>query len=300
MHNKNYIGRFAPSPTGPLHFGSLVTAIASYFQAKSQNGKWLVRMEDIDKDREQHGAASLILKTLEAHHLFWDDTVIYQSTRQHYYEHAITKLDNLKKLYRCQCSRKTIRESIVKYGYTENVYPGTCRKLALSAQQPHSLRILVGKQTIKFNDTIQGMVTEEIQRQGDFVIRKVDGSVTYQLAVAIDDALQNITEVVRGVDLLDSCARQILIMKLLNYPVPQYSHIPVLCHPDGSKLSKQTGAMAIENSGAASHLWQALTYLNQNPPSALQNATIEELHSWAIQNWSINKISSKCNNLFYK
>jgi glutamyl-Q tRNA(Asp) synthetase len=301
MDKYNYIGRFAPSPTGPLHFGSLVTAVASYFQARSNNGKWLVRIEDIDKNREQKGASDLILKTLEAHHLLWDDYIIYQSNRLEYYKSAITKLHNLDKLYRCQCSRKSIQINRIKYGYPENnIYPGTCRKLTLPKQQPHSLRLLVQNQVIDFTDTIQGIVSENVQQQGDFVIQKMDGSITYQLAVAVDDVLQNITEVVRGVDLINATPRQLLIMKLLDYSNPVYCHIPVVCHPDGSKLSKQTGATAIDNTQAVHQLWSALSYLSQSPPTKLQNATIQEIHNWATQNWNINNIPKKHNSLFYK
>jgi len=300
MSNKNYIGRFAPSPTGPLHFGSLVTAIASYFQAKSNNGKWLVRIEDIDKERQQQGASSLILKTLEAHQLLWDDQITYQSERQDYYDTAITKLNKLKKLYRCQCSRKTVKQNIAKYGYTDDTaYPGTCRNKTIPQRQAHSLRLQVDNHTINFTDTIQGKLSENLQQQGDFVIQKMDGSVTYQLAVAIDDVLQNITEVVRGVDLIDSSPRQIFIMKLLDYPIPRYGHIPVICNQDGSKLSKQTGAAAVDDSKAAYQIWNALCYLGQRPPAELQKATIQELHIWASHHWNLKNIPIKHNHLFY-
>ena len=300
MTNGKYIGRFAPSPTGPLHFGSLVTAVASYFQAKHNNGKWLVRIEDIDKEREQIGATSLILKTLEAHHLFWDGEVIYQSSRKDYYNHAIEKLHKLNKLYRCQCSRKSIQQNLIKHGYTNtNVYPGTCRNLNILEEQPHSLRLLVGNQTISFTDTIQGSFVENIQQHGDFVLQKMDGSVTYQLAVAIDDALLNISEVVRGVDLLNSCPKQIIILKFLDCPIPQYCHLPIVCHQDGTKLSKQTGSSPIENTRTTLQLWKALSYLSQCPPPELQKSNIQELHNWATQNWDITKISNKHNSLIY-
>ncbi|MFV1983911.1 MAG: tRNA glutamyl-Q(34) synthetase GluQRS [Thiohalomonadales bacterium] len=305
MSSEKYIGRFAPSPTGPLHFGSLVTAVASFFQAKHNNGKWLVRIEDIDKKREQKGASDSILKTLDSFQLYWDDDVIYQSSRLDYYFDAIEKLHKLNRLYRCTCSRKTIQLYIEKQGFSGNkpvsvVYPGICRNKKHSKEQPHSLRLLVHNQTIHFNDIIQGRQIENIQQVGDFVIQQMDGTVTYQLAVAIDDAKQNMTEVVRGIDLISSCFRQILILKLLNYPIPQYCHLPIVCHKDGSKLSKQTGASAINNTKTTPQLWKALSYLSQSPPLELQNSNIQELHSWAKQNWDITKISNTQNALYYQ
>ncbi len=305
MNTKKYIGRFAPSPTGPLHFGSLVTAVASYFQAKTQGGKWLLRIEDIDTLREQKGASNSILKILEAHHLQWDNEVVYQSLRQDSYFHAIEQLQKLNRLFRCQCSRKTIMQQNLKQRYnsklqTSSVYPGTCRHKIISPDKPHSLRLLAGDQTIQYTDVIQGIQTENIKHTGDFVVQKRDGSISYQLAVAIDDATQKITEVIRGVDLITSCSRQILILSLLNYPIPQYCHLPVVCHIDGSKLSKQTGAMALHESKATLQLWTALWYLSQMPPNELKTTNIEELHQWAMQNWNISKISNQHNSLLYR
>jgi len=298
-----YTGRFAPSPTGALHFGSLVTAVASYFQAKRHNGQWLVRIEDIDKNRVQKNAGSSILKTLEAHHLHWDGEIVYQSNRIDYYLHAIEKLHKLKRLYRCQCSRKTIQQHLknqcISNNIETNVYPGTCRLKNHPAFQPHSLRLLVKNHEIQFNDTIQGLQKININCLGDFVIQQRDGTISYQLAVAIDDAFQNITEVVRGFDLIDSSPRQILILRLLSSPIPQYCHIPIVCHKDGTKLSKQTGALALDNDKASQQLWQALSYLNQQPPKTLKTANIQQLHTWALQNWNISNISNKHNSLLY-
>lgn len=301
---ENYIGRFAPSPTGPLHFGSLVTAVASYFQARKNNGQWLVRIEDIDKKRELKGATDSILKTLEAYQLYWDGEVSYQSSRLEHYFHAIEKLHKLNKLYCCQCSRKTIQHYIEKHQHSNNklkptVYPGICRNKNYPIEQPHSLRLLVDDQTISFSDTLQGNQTQNLSLVGDFVVQQMDGNITYQLAVAIDDALQNITEVVRGVDLFDSCSKQILILTLLDYPFPQYCHLPLVCHKDGSKLSKQTGAAAIDDIKTTPQLWKALSFLSQNPPAELTNVKIQELHSWAKQNWDIKKILNTHNPLFY-
>jgi len=304
MAINKYIGRFAPSPTGPLHFGSLVTAVASYFQAKHNNGKWLVRIEDIDKEREQKGANNLILKTLEAYHLFWDDAVTYQSTRKDYYLSAINKLQELNKLYRCQCSRKTIRLNIKS---TENInnkqklliYPGTCRYKKHPIEQPHSLRLVVPERTISFSDTIQGNQSYKTIDVGDFVLQRIDGSISYHHAVALDDAKQNITEVVRGVDLIDSCSKQIIILTLLGYPIPQYCHLPLICNKDGTKLSKQTRAAPLNYTKNTSQFLKALCYLNQDPPTELIKADIEDLHDWTIQNWNIAKISNKLNHLIY-
>ncbi len=300
MTTNSYIGRFAPSPTGPLHFGSLVTATASYFQAKRNNGKWLLRIEDIDKERKQHGATQLILKALEAHHFFWDGEIVYQSNRQNYYQDAINSLNKLNIIYRCQCSRKSIQQYLDNNNLTLATYPGICRDKNISVTQPHTLRLLVPAQEIVFIDTIQGRQITQTNHHGDFVLQKQDGSVTYQLAVAIDDAQQNITQVVRGFDLINSSPKQILIQSLLGYPIPQYCHLPIICHPDGTKLSKHTGAKALENHLAPAQLWQALHYLYQVPPIELKNANIQELHRWAEQNWDINKISNKHNILIYK
>jgi len=302
---KHYIGRFAPSPTGPLHFGSLVTAVASYFQAKQKNGHWLVRIEDVDKQRTQKGASDLILKTLEAHHLYWDHDIVFQSTRQDYYYQEIKKLHKLEILYRCQCSRKTIQQDIKQFRYlnTKNnatIYPGTCRYKNHPKEQPHTLRVLVPNRTIHFYDTVQKNQSHKFNSDGDFIIQRTDGSVSYQLAVAIDDAAQKITEVVRGVDLIDSTSKQILLLTLLDYPIPEYCHLPIVCNKDGSKLSKQTGANALDNTKASSQLWLALSYLKQQPPDMLKNANIQELHSWALQNWDMSKISRKHNSLIYQ
>ncbi len=296
----SYIGRFAPSPTGALHFGSLVTATASYFQAKSNSGKWLVRIEDIDTEREQQGATQLILNALEAHHFFWDDAVIYQSNRQNYYQDAINKLKKLNLIYRCQCSRKSIQQYLEHNNLMSQTYPGICRHKNIPDNQSHTLRLLAHDKEITFIDTIQGKQVTQTSHHGDFILQKSDGSVTYQLAVAIDDAQQNISEVVRGFDLIDSSPKQILIQSLLNYPIPKYCHLPIICHSDGTKLSKHTGAKPLENHLASAQLWKALSYLNQIPPIELKNANIQELHHWAEQNWNISKISNKHNILIYK
>jgi len=305
MSLNNYIGRFAPSPTGPLHCGSLVTAVASYFQAKFNHGQWLVRIEDIDNQRKQKGASELILKTLEAHHLHWDSDVSYQSSNLESYYQAITQLQALNKVYRCQCSRKTIQHNIESQTHSidkaqASIYPGTCRDMNHPIDQPHSLRLLGSKQVIDFKDILQGDQFMNIEQQDDFVIQKLDGNVTYQLAVAIDDAQQNITEVVRGVDLMNSTPKQIWIMSLLDYQAPQYCHLPLVCNRNGQKLSKHTGAASLDNTKAASQLWYALSFLNQAPPDELQNTSIQELHNWAIQNWAISKIRNKHNSLFYQ
>ncbi|VAW95295.1 Glutamyl-Q tRNA(Asp) synthetase [hydrothermal vent metagenome] len=305
MTANSYTGRFAPSPTGPLHFGSLVTATASYFQAKSKKGKWLVRIEDIDKEREQQGASTLILNALEAHHFFWDDDIVYQSNRQEYYQDAIQKLNKLNITYRCQCSRKSIQQYLEKHKLHNSnsaltIYPGICRNKNIHIKQSHTLRLLVHDQEITFTDTIQGKQVSHTKYHGDFILQKRDGSVTYQLAVAIDDVQQNITEVVRGFDLIDSSSKQILIQSLLNHPIPKYCHLPIIGTNDGTKLSKHNGAKPLENHLASSQLWKALSYLKQYPPLELKSANIQELHNWATQNWDINRISNKHNFLIYK
>lgn len=286
-NNRPYRGRFAPSPTGPLHFGSLVCAVASYLQAKSQGGEWLVRMEDIDPPREPEGAAEDILRTLEAYALFWDKPVLYQSSRREAYEDALLLLNQQKLTYPCTCSRKQIREAIVQSNRV--VYPETCRDTVFT-RSPHSIRVKTEFEDIHIDDAIQGRFSQNIREHvGDFVVKRADGYYAYQLAVVIDDAEQNITEIVRGSDLLDNTPRQIYLQQLLDYPQPQYVHIPIATK-NGDKMSKQTKAPSVKSRDPVETGVQVLNFLGQPIPDQWQWANIEELWQWAITHWDLSAV----------
>ena len=236
---KQYVGRFAPSPTGPLHFGSLVAAVASYLQARAHNGLWLLRIEDIDPPREQPGATDLILKALEAYGFAWDGGVIFQGQSNEAHEAALSRLLEQGMAYPCGCSRKALADA--PRGPLGTIYPGTCRN-GCDADET-AIRIRTDDEPITFVDGLQGAQTQRLETEsGDFVIRRRDGLIAYQLAVVVDDELEGITEVVRGIDIMESTQRQIWLQKLLGYRTPHYVHIPVITHPDGDKLSKLTGA----------------------------------------------------------
>ncbi len=286
-----YIGRFAPSPTGPLHFGSLVTAVASYLDARSKQGKWLLRMEDLDKPREVKGAAENILSTLEAYGFEWDDTVIYQSRRYDTYESILAKLKQMQCVYPCTCTRKEIADSSEQTGIEGAIYPRTCLHHTIKAHHPIAWRIKTSDTSIHFKDVIQGDIEQNITNEiGDFVLKRADGQFAYQLAVVVDDAEQGVTNVVRGADLLNSTTRQIFIQQLLGFSQPTYMHIPIVKNELGQKLSKQTLAAPLEISQANTTLWQALAFLNQNPPQSLKHGTIEQLWGWATPHWLTKSI----------
>ena len=287
-----YIGRFAPSPTGPLHFGSLVAAVASYCEAKTNQGKWLLRIEDLDKPREAKGAANTILRQLEAYGFEWDDNVLYQSQRISYYADALEILSNRRLIYPCTCTRKEIADSSNNIGIEGVIYPGTCISQAIKMNVPQAWRIKTGLQTISFNDAIQGKVSQNIRQDiGDFILKRADGLFAYQLAVVVDDAAQGITHIVRGADLLDSTPRQIYLQQILNYPHPSYAHVPVVCNEAGEKLSKQTLASPLDTSKTEINLIQALNFLGQVVPQDLANEDKNTIWLWAHDNWQLSKIS---------
>ena len=225
MSSSPYIGRFAPSPTGPLHFGSLVAAVGSFLEARSHQGQWLVRIEDLDPPRTVPGAAAEILTTLEQHQLQWDGEVVYQSERSHHYQQALELLESRQRIFGCHCSRSSLKG--------EPVYPGRCHHAALSLEQ-HAVRVRTEVRTIHFEDHWQGEQRWELASEiGDFVIRRADGLFSYQLAVVVDDHLQGVTDVVRGSDLLDSTPRQIWLQQQLGYPTPHYGHLPIASNAEG-------------------------------------------------------------------
>jgi glutamyl-Q tRNA(Asp) synthetase len=284
---KPYIGRFAPSPTGPLHFGSLVAAVASYLQARAHDGRWLVRIEDIDPPREQPGASELIIEALERYGFEWDGEVIYQSHNHAEHDQALHTLLERDLAYPCACSRKDLADA--PRGPLGIIYPGTCRSGC--AAEETAIRLRTNDEPISFLDGLQGQISQQLESEsGDFVIRRRDGLIAYQLAVVVDDELQGITEVVRGIDIMDSTPRQIWLQRLLKYRTPSYVHIPVITHPDGDKLSKLTGAPAIPTDEVRPMLVAALGALRQSPPGDLETASLDEIWSWARRHWTLEPL----------
>jgi glutamyl-Q tRNA(Asp) synthetase len=263
-----YTGRFAPSPTGPLHLGSLIAALASWLDARAAGGQWLVRIEDLDRPRTVPGAADEILRALERLGLGWDGEVVYQSRRDALYREAMEKLRA--QTYWCSCSRREIADSSLGLATDgAHIYPGTCR--ARVAAEGRALRIRTDRREIGFLDRVQGSQAQVLERDiGDFVLYRADGLYAYQLAVVVDDAAQGVTDVVRGADLLDSTPRQIYLQRLLGVPTPRYLHVPVAVNAAGEKLSKQTGAAPIELSFQT--LRTALRFLGQPDAEDLQQA----------------------------
>ena len=280
-----YVGRFAPSPTGPLHFGSLLAAVASYLEARRHDGRWLVRVEDIDPPREQAGATELIVAALERYGFEWDGSLIYQSTSDPQHREAIRQLLDNGLAYRCGCSRKDLAD--VAKGSLGRIYPGTCRNG--SDAQDAAVRVRTDDEPVAFDDGLQGRRSLRLESEsGDFVIRRRDKLVAYQLAVTVDDSLQGITEIVRGIDLMDSTPRQIWLQHCLGLHTPAYQHITVAVHADGSKLSKLTGAAGISLTSVEPVLVAALDALGQQPPADLCNASLAEIWAWAAQHWRID------------
>jgi glutamyl-Q tRNA(Asp) synthetase len=280
-----YRGRFAPSPTGPLHAGSVMAALASYLEARTQQGSWLLRMEDLDPPRESPQAASRILFDLEALGLHWDGPVLYQSQRHKAYDAAIAQLTAQGDTYWCSCSRHVL----AAHG---GRYPGTCREQALDSVSGKALRCKLPPERLCFTDQFQGIQCWQLQDTlGDFIIRRKDGLHAYQLAVVVDDAWQEITHVVRGIDLLDSTPRQIHLQQRLGYPSPRYAHIPVLVNAEGQKLSKQSFAAAIAGKQPVSVLFDALNNLQQQPDPRLLQADVDSVLSWALTHWQPERLA---------
>ncbi len=277
-----YIGRFAPSPTGPLHFGSLLAAVASYLQAKSQAGLWLLRVEDIDPPRAQDGATEEILTALERYGFEWDGPVSYQSESLQRHLQVISDLRTAGLAYPCSCSRRMLAE--VERGPLGAIYPGTCRDGYEGDE--FAIRVRTDDATVQFDDILQGTQCQHLGREsGDFVILRRDGLIAYHLAVVVDDFEQGISEIVRGIDLLDSTPRQIHLQHLLGYRTPTYLHIPVAENDQGQKLSKLTGAAAIPLDDVGPILIAALDALGQQPPRQLAQSPLKDIWSWSIEHW---------------
>ncbi|MGY5450688.1 tRNA glutamyl-Q(34) synthetase GluQRS [Agarivorans sp. MS3-6] len=283
MSAKPYVGRFAPSPSGPLHLGSLVAALGSFLQARSQNGQWLVRIEDIDPPREQAGASSLILQQLEQFGLYWDGSVLYQSHHLARYQQYIDHWLHLQQAYHCQCTRKMIKAS-------GGVYSGTCLGKGLLGDH-YATRLHSHAAIYQFDDLCYGQVDIPAAiAEEDFIVKRRDGLYAYNLAVSLDDAEQGITEVVRGADLILTTGRQLAIFKLLGKAAPQYLHLPLVLDEHGNKLSKQNHAPSISSKQNQRLLLQALTYLGQTSEAGWLELSCEQILNKAIANWRLTEI----------
>ena len=279
--SERYLGRFAPSPTGPLHFGSVIAAVGSFLQARRANGEWLVRMDDLDGPRTVPGAVDAILADLERLGLYWDGEVCYQHTRSEHYRRGLEALRAAGWTFSCGCSRKDY----------QGIYPGTCRSGLAPGKRARTRRMRVSDICIELDDAVQGDCRQPLgESVGDFVVRRADGIFAYHLAVVIDDADFGITEIVRGADLLDSTPRQIYLQRCLGLPTPAYAHLPVAVNGAGQKLSKQTFAEPVADKPAVPLLVGALDFLGQQPHAQLRYASLDELWSWAIEHWRMDRV----------
>lgn len=286
------VGRFAPSPTGPLHFGSLVAAVGSYCLARQSGGRWLLRMEDLDPPRVVPGAADEILASLEQLGLHWDGEIVWQSRRNEAYVAALAQLRARGLVYDCACSRKEILLSAPHPGEEGPVYPGTCRAGLRAGRQPRAVRIAVPRRQVCFHDGVYGPVQQLLAEVvGDFVLRRADGLFAYQLAVVVDDAAAGVTQVVRGADLLSSTPRQIFLHACLGNPVPSYIHLPLVTDSGGAKISKRNvQAGSAHKQPPHVQLTRALAFLGQKVPASLHGAPPAELLLWAVENFDCQAI----------
>lgn len=288
----DYIGRYAPSPTGPLHFGSLVTAVASYLDAKAQSGTWLVRMEDLDKPREMPGAADNILRTLEAYGFEWHGEVVYQSERNDLYQSYLEKLKALHLIYPCNCSRREVAD-IAHAGMEGPVYPGSCRHGLSSSRKEVAWRLKLDTDELVFTDRLYGDIQHHLQTDfGDVVLKRADGLFAYQLAVVVDDAEQGINHIVRGADLLNSTSRQIYLQQQLGCLTPSYAHIPLVTNEHGEKLSKQTAAPAITVEDASENLIAALTFLGFDTTNISTAMSPRQILMWGMAHWQLSVVQN--------
>lgn len=286
------VGRFAPSPTGPLHFGSLVAALASFLDAKHRSGKWLVRMEDVDEARCRPEWASSILRTLEAHNLLWDGEVVFQSARKALYDDALAQLRTKNRVYACLCTRRELA-LLPRNALGEAVYPGTCsRGVAEVAGRQFSERFRVHEgSAVRFEDELLGRLETNLWNEsGDFIVKRADGFYAYHLAVVVDDALQGVTDVVRGGDLLAATPRHILLQQALGFSTPRYLHLPLAMNKDGQKLSKQSKSPALESARASENLVEALQSLGQIPEGPIAQSLRKEspasILAFSLPRWS--------------
>lgn len=289
-----YRGRFAPTPSGPLHMGSLLTAVASFVHAKNRQGLWLLRIDDLDTARNVEHADSTIQQQLEAHGLQWDEHPRYQSRFIADYHDALSALSRKHLLYACTCTRAQLKRAS-KPGRDESIYAGTCRQRAIESR-PHAIRLRIRSGVLCFDDGWQGRQCRDMEKEiGDFVLQRADGLLAYQLACAVDESEQGITEVVRGADLLPSSFRQIYVQQALGLTPPAYRHLPVLVDHTGNKLSKQNHALAIESRDASRNLWHCLQLLGQQVSAELLSENPTAILSWAITHWQAAYVPKKLN-----
>lgn len=283
-----YRTRFAPSPTGALHLGSLVAAVGSYLAARHAGGEWLIRIEDLDPPREVPGSAEAILSSLAQLGFEWSEPVLRQSTRLDAYTAAAAHLLRTGHAYECSCSRSEIAAQRSASGNADELhYPGWCRSGVRAPQRMRAVRFLVPDEAVCFDDELQGRIDSNVAADvGDFVIRRRDGLYAYQLAVVVDDAAQSISHVIRGGDLLSNTPRQILLQRALGIATPAYAHLPLVLDQDGVKLSKSAGAAAVDSQQPVAELWRALCLLRQDPPAQLRCGPKRTLWDWAIEHWT--------------
>jgi glutamyl-Q tRNA(Asp) synthetase len=280
------VGRFAPSPSGDLHLGSLYTAAASYLDARAAGGRWLVRVEDLDVPRVVPGSAAGILRALRQFGFEWDDEVVNQSDRTERYAVALEALRARRLTFECSCSRSQLAD--------EDRYPGHCRKSPLMPDGPTATRLRVDSGRVKFTDRIQGSFRQDVAAAvGDMVLRRRDRIFAYVLAVVVDDDAQGTTHVVRGADLLDNTPRQIYLQRLLELDTPVYAHVPVLTEPGGKKLAKSARSVQLDLGSAGAQLLTVFDLLNLSPPAELSGAPIGEAWAWAIARWNVNDVPKR-------
>ncbi|RLB77227.1 MAG: tRNA glutamyl-Q(34) synthetase GluQRS [Deltaproteobacteria bacterium] len=289
------VGRFAPSPTGPLHFGTLLAALGSYLLAKCSGGDWLLRIEDLDPPRVIPGSADAMLTLLEQLGFEWDGAVVYQSHRHARYQQIVEQLGVAGRVFSCSCTRREILASAPHSGEEGPVYPGTCRDGAYGERSERAIRLRVPDENIAYCDRILGLQSQNLEKEvGDFVLHRVDGLFAYQLAVVVDDIDAGITQVVRGADLLSSTPRQIYLYRCLNAVSPEYFHLPLALADNGKKLSKRNGTIGLVHLGNGSNmLWWALEFLGQSPPEELFHSSPEELLRWGRNNFQVATIPAE-------
>jgi glutamyl-Q tRNA(Asp) synthetase len=285
-----YVGRFAPSPTGDLHLGSLYTAAASFLDARAHGGSWLVRVEDLDGPRVVPGSADGILRTLNLFGFEWDGDVVHQSERSDRYAAALEVLRERGLTFQCSCSRLQLAE--------DDRYPGHCRQGPLKPGAPSGTRVRVDQAAVQFTDRVQGTFRQDVAATvGDMLVRRRDQLFAYVLAVVVDDAAQNVTHVVRGADLLDNTPRQIHLQRLLGLKAPDYAHVPLLMEPDGKKLAKSSRSVQLNADTPLPLIIQVFDLLNLSPPPELGLATIPEAWGWAIEQWNIDRVPKRLTSL---
>jgi len=281
------VGRFAPTPSGDLHLGSLYTAVASYLDARAHRGRWLLRVEDLDRPREVAGSAARILRTLERFGFEWDGEAVRQSDRTASYLGALESLAGRGLTFQCSCSRAQLDETR---------YPGTCRERPAISGVPTATRLRVEPGLIAFSDRIQGTFRQDVAATvGDLVLKRRDGVLSYLLAVVIDDAAQGVTHILRGADLLDNTPRQIYLQRTLQLTAPSYAHVPVLTEPDDTKLSKSKRSVRLDEHGQLPQLLQVFSLLGLTPPDSLHTATVADAWAWAISRWRIDRVPRRLN-----